>query len=775
MKKCIKNAVCASMTLLLLGSGLVGCSKTGKGDVKKVEDDGKPFYDSELIYLEEPKIEGAEDAQFYGSLPVKIDGKYYQNLNYYVQEKDSYKEGALLITYDENGKITEQKDLKKSDAFKNIKGDFGFNSSSSIILDGKCLVSSYDYNSGAAKTYIYDFAKDTLEEFTMVEMADNGYIGGLCQLSDGTYVVQYSSYSDNGQEMNKVYFGDEKKAKTEVDLMDKFKDLELMYVGDMMITADGFKLIGYSETKEYEILYDEKSGEFTARESETEMYNIVWSTLIDGKLYNCDNKGIYLDGQEEPIINFEDGNIAPDRATNATLVEVNDNGAEFLGTEYMRNKDRSYILRITKYDKNPNVGKELLTLSSLTWIDTSLEDAIVKFNKESDKYYIKILMNKYTLDYQALYDDVDSNSMELANEINKKYNETQAELVNQLAMDLLAGDAPDIMIGCSQYSQLMKDTYLLDLKKFIEKDLGSDNFYQNIIEGATYDGKVFVVPLTFHVMGIMAKPDDVKGKVGFTYDEYVDFVKGPCNGSDPFNRYGMTRISVLQELFSNEAELFIKDGKIDVDNDDFHALAEFVKDNCEDPVDNGDDIYYETSMGDTDPQYVYLNGFDSYIRSATGYGSWTEPYALCGVPSADGRGAIVSFDIDISISAQSGSSDGAKEFIKSITASDSLYGISANSYSEAINKDTTRSISKDSLKDINNMMSYGPKPKEYGEEDIEDYIKVIETCRVRPACDPAILNIIAEEIPAYFAGQKDISEVCKSINNRAQTVLDEKS
>ena len=52
---------------------------------------------------------------------------------------------------------------------------------------------------------------------------------------------------------------------------------------------------------------------------------------------------------------------------------------------------------------------------------------------------------------------------------------------------------------------------------------------------------------------------------------------------------------------------------------------------------------------------------------------------------------------------------------------------------------------------------------------------MIENCRVRPACDPAILNIIHEEIPAYFAGQKEIEEVCKSINNRAQTVLDERS
>ena len=34
--------------------------------------------------------------------------------------------------------------------------------------------------------------------------------------------------------------------------------------------------------------------------------------------------------------------------------------------------------------------------------------------------------------------------------------------------------------------------------------------------------------------------------------------------------------------------------------------------------------------------------------------------------------------------------------------------------------------------------------------------------------------IIYEEVPAYFEGQKSFDDVCAAINNRAQTVLDER-
>ena len=40
--------------------------------------------------------------------------------------------------------------------------------------------------------------------------------------------------------------------------------------------------------------------------------------------------------------------------------------------------------------------------------------------------------------------------------------------------------------------------------------------------------------------------------------------------------------------------------------------------------------------------------------------------------------------------------------------------------------------------------------------------------------EPGIALIIDEEMPAYFTGQKSLDEVIKIIENRAQTMLDER-
>ena len=77
MKKGMKNTLCASMILVMAGAALAGCSKGGtKGAVKKVEDNGKPFYDSELIYFEKPEIKDGDDSvETSGNSPSLIDGK----------------------------------------------------------------------------------------------------------------------------------------------------------------------------------------------------------------------------------------------------------------------------------------------------------------------------------------------------------------------------------------------------------------------------------------------------------------------------------------------------------------------------------------------------------------------------------------------------------------------------------------------------------------------------------------------------------------------------
>ena len=51
---------------------------------------------------------------------------------------------------------------------------------------------------------------------------------------------------------------------------------------------------------------------------------------------------------------------------------------------------------------------------------------------------------------------------------------------------------------------------------------------------------------------------------------------------------------------------------------------------------------------------------------------------------------------------------------------------------------------------------------------------MLESCVKDVSLDPAITAILREEMPAYFAGQKDLDQVIKVIDNRCQTYLSER-
>ena len=59
-------------------------------------------------------------------------------------------------------------------------------------------------------------------------------------------------------------------------------------------------------------------------------------------------------------------------------------------------------------------------------------------------------------------------------------------------------------------------------------------------------------------------------------------------------------------------------------------------------------------------------------------------------------------------------------------------------------------------------------------EDIDNLFDAIESCSGMRRSDAAISMIIIEEMPPYFLEQKDLESVVAIVQDRAQTVLDER-
>ena len=235
-------------------------------------------------------------------------------------------------------------------------------------------------------------------------------------------------------------------------------------------------------------------------------------------------------------------------------------------------------------------------------------------------------------------------------------------------------------------------------------------------------------------------------------------------------------------------DLWIKDGKANFDDESFRALAEYVKDNVPETMTGGDEDYSISTddMGNIISDYevpvasrLYLYDISAYFTSI---GDCKE-LGLYGLPSTDGRGPSIDAVSSAAISAKSEVKDGSWEFIKTLMSED----VQKQGDFNVINKNAELDVLENAYKDYASIYDTLAKQgipeaqiaslgiSKPNEEAKDTYLKILEKASVSSTTDPAVMNVIHEELQSYFAGQSDIDTVIKNINDRAQTIIDERS
>lgn len=424
------------------------------------------------------------------------------------------------------------------------------------------------------------------------------------------------------------------------------------------------------------------------------------------------------------------------------------------------------IIELTKADKNPNAGKTIIELYD-QYFDENTGAAIVKFNESSDKYYIQV-SDRYNIgDY---YDDsVDLNDWDAWER--DKVN-ADAGISNALAMDIINGEGPDILMCTSKYGQLNNPNYLVDLTPYVKK-LDSDNYFTNIIEGSKTDGALYQLPISFTIEGIYtdAKEAGASG-VGFTLDEYRSYVDNALNGTDIILN---GQALYFAELFNDMNEKFIVDGKADFSGPEFEELAEYVKNNV--PEESGDynevpwQVYNYADYGNCYGIGDFYHRRSSMVKNPT----------ILGAPSLDGRGPEFTSLCSVAISAQAVDVDACAEFVKILFSEEIQTYIAMNDFF-VLNRNAFRAGGEAANEYYNtggseSAFGFGSPYNggvKYSSADLENIEKIIMSCSRLSYEDPDITIILIEEMPAYFCDQKDLSKVIKIAQDRAQKVLDER-
>ena len=511
----------------------------------------------------------------------------------------------------------------------------------------------------------------------------------------------------------------------------------------------------------------------------------------DGDIYISTTEGVSkIDFKNKKIEKFFDYNSSKVSRNYTSRLEVADCTEDKIllcGSYYPINIFQSsdisdfVIIELTKADKNPNAGKTILEMYIPEHeVDGIISDSIIKYNETNSKYVIQITDRYNDYPYLPQYDQMGMGDVSDASML-----EGNNKLSYNLAMDIMNGEGPDILMDTSGLAQLNNDNYLVDLST-LAAELGPDSYYTNIIDGARTDGKLYQLPVCYTIRGIQTDMNNAGASgTGFTTEEYEDFLYGTLNGSDII---GSSQPYYFALLFNNMADTFIKDGKVDLTGAEFEALARYVKDNVQQSVilpeddDTNVDEIFDSTLAAKNHKALYCNcpGISGYLVKRARVQNAT---SILGLPSADGRGPMFGTNVSVAVSANAVNKDACIEFVKMLLTDDIQSEFASSDYF-VLNRNALRQCCSEAVKYYNgagkdDLLDYtlGSTVSveiKFTEQDVDNLEKTILSCSKSDCIDSAINMILIEEMPAYFSGQKDLASVISVLQDRIQKILDER-
>lgn len=455
------------------------------------------------------------------------------------------------------------------------------------------------------------------------------------------------------------------------------------------------------------------------------------------------------------------------------------------------------LIVLHRVDASEIKEKKVLTLACM-YLDWNLRSMIVEYNKTNDEYRINVV------DYSEYATDDDYNAG-----------------VTKLTTEIISGSVPDIFLT----SNLPIDKYaakgvIADLNTFMDggNGLSRDYFVPQVMSALEKDGKLYELPTSFSVQTAYALSSIASQydtwNVAAVQDAMTQLQEGATVFSD-----GWTKNTALSNCLSRNLSAFVDwtTGKCEFDSEAFQQLLDFCNSFPAETSD-GDgaiayapsaDIAVDDAMWDSDATRI-TNGkqlmsttgmysFDSYIWNVYAI---RDKITFTGYPTEDGSGSSFELQMPMAISSVTKYPDAAWDFVCSIIKK--MNTIDENNYyygfpisQAAFDAEMTDIMTEQYQLDENGEQvdwdgdgepdkairgSY--ETMENGEtvykdvyaltqEDIDQILGVINNTHSVYDYDQEILDIITDEVAAYFAGDKDVQTTASMIQSRVNLYVQE--
>lgn len=455
------------------------------------------------------------------------------------------------------------------------------------------------------------------------------------------------------------------------------------------------------------------------------------------------------------------------------------------------------LIVLHRVDASEIKEKKVLTLACM-YLDWNLRSMIVEYNKTNDEYRINVV------DYGEYATDDDYNAG-----------------VTKLTTEIISGSVPDIFLT----SNLPIDKYaakgvIADLNTFMDggNGLSRDYFVPQVMSALEKDGKLYELPTSFSVQTAYALSSIASQYDTWNVAAVQDAMTQLQEGATVFSN-GWTKNTALSNCLSRNLSAFVDwtTGKCEFDSEAFQQLLAFCNSFPAETSDGDGAIAYASSadiavddaMWDSDATRI-TNGkqlmstigmysFDSYIWNVYAI---RDKITFTGYPTEDGSGSSFELQMPMAISSVTKYPDAAWDFVCSIIKK--MNTIDENNYyygfpisQAAFDAEMTDIMTEQYQLDENGEQvdwdgdgepdkairgSY--ETMENGEtvykdvyaltqEDIDQILGVINNTHSVYDYDQEILDIITDEVAAYFAGDKDVQTTASMIQSRVNLYVQE--
>lgn len=455
------------------------------------------------------------------------------------------------------------------------------------------------------------------------------------------------------------------------------------------------------------------------------------------------------------------------------------------------------LIVLHRVDASEIKEKKVLTLACM-YLDWNLRSMIVEYNKTNDEYRINVV------DYSEYATDDDYNAG-----------------VTKLTTEIISGSVPDIFLT----SNLPIDKYaakgvIADLNTFMDggNGLSRDYFVPQVMSALEKDGKLYELPTSFSVQTAYALSSIASQYDTWNVAAVQDAMTQLQEGATVFSN-GWTKNTALSNCLSRNLSAFVDwtTGKCEFDSEAFQQLLAFCNSFPAETSDGDGAIAYASSadiavddaMWDSDATRI-TNGkqlmstigmysFDSYIWNVYAI---RDKITFTGYPTEDGSGSSFELQMPMAISSVTKYPDAAWDFVCSIIKKmntidedNYYYGfpISQAAFDAEMTDIMTEQYQLDENGEQVDWDGDGEPDKairgsyetmENGEtvykdvyaltqEDIDQILGVINSTRSVYDYDQEILDIITDEVAAYFAGDKDVQTTANMIQSRVNLYVQE--